>query len=149
MGKTKIIVIGAGAAGLMAACAASDAGADVTIFEHNEKAGKKIFITGKGRCNFTNACAAGDFFQNVPRNPKFLYSALYDFDSQDMIRFLEENGCPTKVERGRRAFPLSDHAFDVTDAAGPPLQKKRRKDCFSLRRKGNSGVGKRAGGRSG
>lgn len=116
MGKTKIIVIGAGAAGLMAACAASDAGADVTIFEHNEKAGKKIFITGKGRCNFTNACAAGDFFQNVPRNPKFLYSALYDFDSQDMIRFLEENGCPTKVERGRRAFPLSDHAFDVTDA---------------------------------
>ena len=116
MGKTKIIVIGAGAAGLMAACAASDAGADVTIYEHNEKAGKKIFITGKGRCNFTNACAAADFFQNVPRNPKFLYSALYDFDAQAMIRFLEENGCPTKVERGRRAFPLSDHAFDVTDA---------------------------------
>ena len=116
MGKTKIIVIGAGAAGLMAACAASDAGADVTIYEHNEKAGKKIFITGKGRCNFTNACAAADFFPNVPRNPKFLYSALYDFDAQAMIRFLEENGCPTKVERGRRAFPLSDHAFDVTDA---------------------------------
>ena len=126
MGKTKIIVIGAGAAGLMAACAASDAGADVTIYEHNEKAGKKIFITGKGRCNFTNACAAADFFQNVPRNPKFLYSALYDFDAQAMIRFLEENGCPTKVERGR-------------------LQKKRRKNCFSLWRKGYSGGGKCAG----
>lgn len=109
-------MIGAGAAGLMAAVAASDAGADVTVYEKNEKAGKKIYITGKGRCNFTNACDVQDFFDNVVVNPKFLYSAIYDFDQAAMIQFLEDNGCPTKVERGKRAFPLSDHASDVTRA---------------------------------
>ena len=114
--KNTIVVIGAGAAGLMAAAAASEAGAQVTVLEHNEKAGKKIYITGKGRCNFTNACDTQNFFRSVVRNPKFLYSALYDFDQQQMIRFLENNGCPTKVERGNRAFPQSDHASDVTAA---------------------------------
>lgn len=124
MGKRKsIIVIGAGAAGLMAACAAADEGADVTVIEKNEKAGKKIYITGKGRCNFTNACDTADYFRNVISNPKFLYSAVYDFDQQAMIRFLEDNGCPTKVERGNRAFPLSDHASDVTRALTDHLRK--------------------------
>lgn len=112
----KVIVIGAGAAGLMAACAASDAGARVTVLEHNEKAGKKIYITGKGRCNYTNACETEDFFSNVPRNPKFLYSAVYGFDAAAMTKFLNDNGCATKQERGKRCFPASDHSFDVTDA---------------------------------
>ncbi len=112
----KVIVIGAGAAGLMAACAAADAGARVIVLEHNEKAGKKLFITGKGRCNYSNACENQDFFANVLRNPKFLYSAIYSFDSAAMTAFLQENGCPTKEERGKRLFPASDHAYDVTDA---------------------------------
>ncbi len=114
--RKKILVIGAGAAGLMAACAASDGGAQVTVLEHNEKAGKKIYITGKGRCNYTNDCETDDFFRNVLRNPKFLYSAVYGFDSRAVTEFLEENGCATKEERGKRCFPASDHAFDVTDA---------------------------------
>lgn len=114
--QKNIAVIGAGAAGLMAACAASDAGARVTVFEKNEKAGKKIYITGKGRCNFTNLCETQDFFDNVPRNPRFLYSAIYQFDQRQMVSFLENNGCKTKEERGKRAFPASDHASDVTRA---------------------------------
>ena len=112
----QVIVIGAGAAGLMAGCAACDAGAGVTVLEHNEKAGKKIYITGKGRCNYTNACENEDFFRNVLRNPKFLYSAVYSFDSTSVTAFLNQNGCATKEERGKRCFPESDHAFDVTDA---------------------------------
>lgn len=121
--KKKIIVIGAGAAGLMAACAAADGGAEVTVLEHNEKAGKKIYITGKGRCNYTNACETEEFFSNVLRNPKFLYSAVYGFDSSAVTEFLEENGCATKEERGKRCFPASDHAFDVTDALVRHLRK--------------------------
>ena len=122
--KNRIIVIGAGAAGLMAAAAAADAGADVLVLEKNEKAGKKIYITGKGRCNFTNACETSEFFGNVVSNPKFLYSAVYGFDQQQMIDFLEENGCRTKIERGKRAFPLSDHASDVTKALTDHLKRK-------------------------
>ena len=122
--KNRIIVIGAGAAGLMAAAAAADAGADVLVLEKNEKAGKKIYITGKGRCNFTNACETAEFFGNVVSNPKFLYSAVYGFDQQQMIDFLEENGCRTKIERGKRAFPLSDHASDVTKALTDHLKRK-------------------------
>lgn len=121
--KKKIIVIGAGAAGLMAACAAADGGAEVTVLEHNEKAGKKIYITGKGRCNYTNACETEEFFSNVLRNPKFLYSAVYGFDSSAVTEFLEKNGCATKEERGKRCFPASDHAFDVTDALVRHLRK--------------------------
>ncbi len=126
----KVIVVGAGAAGLMAACAASDAGAQVTVLEHNEKAGKKIYITGKGRCNYTNACETGDFFANVPRNPKFLYSAVYGFDSSAVTKFLNDNGCATKQERGKRCFPASDHAFDVTDALVRHLRAKGAELCF-------------------
>ena len=108
------IVIGAGAAGMMAACAAAECGAKVLLLEKNEKAGKKIYITGKGRCNFTNACETEDFFANVPRNASFLYSSIYGFDPGAVIEWFEERGVRTKVERGLRAFPMSDHASDIT-----------------------------------
>ena len=117
-----IIVIGGGAAGMMAALTAAEmnhaAGpaTRVTLLEKNEKLGKKIYITGKGRCNFTNACDFNTFISNVVTNPKFMYSSLRAFGPEDMIGFLEESGCPTKVERGNRAFPESDHASDVTAA---------------------------------
>ena len=84
-GKRQIVVVGAGAAGLMAACAAADQGAAVTVLEKTEKAGKKIYITGKGRCNLTNACEMQEFWTHVVTNPKFLYSAVYGFDAQQMI----------------------------------------------------------------
>ena len=112
-----ILVIGGGAAGMMAALFAARAGAAVTLLEKNEKLGKKVYITGKGRCNVTNVCDdLQDFLREVPRNPRFLYSALRTFGPQDMLNLLEELGCPTKVERGRRAYPVSDHASDVTRA---------------------------------
>ena len=114
--RKRIVIIGAGAAGLMAACAAADAGASVTVLEKTEKAGKKIYITGKGRCNLTNACDIREFWTHIVSNPKFLYSAVYGFDSQQMMGFMEENGCPVKTERGDRVFPVSDHASDVTKA---------------------------------
>ncbi|MBR5650570.1 NAD(P)/FAD-dependent oxidoreductase [Pseudobutyrivibrio sp.] len=113
---SEVLVIGGGAAGLMAAYAAGSCGHKVTILEKNEKLGKKIYITGKGRCNFTNACDTEDFFKNVVSNPKFLYSALYTFNPDSMIGFVESQGIPTKVERGNRAFPESDHASDITKA---------------------------------
>lgn len=111
-----IVVIGAGASGLMAANAAAAAGGRVTVFEKNEKAGKKIYITGKGRCNFTNVCERQDFLENVADNPRFLYSALSSFSPKDCVSYFEKLGMKTKVERGRRAFPVSDHASDVTKA---------------------------------
>ena len=114
--KKHIVIIGAGAAGLMAACAASDRGASVTILEKTEKAGKKIYITGKGRCNLTNACDPQDFMGHVVTNPKFLYSAFYGYDQQQVMQFMTDNGCPVKTERGDRVFPVSDHASDVTRA---------------------------------
>ena len=123
MGK-RVIVIGAGAAGLSAACAASDAGADVAVLEQNEKAGKKIYITGKGRCNFTNACPVDEFFDHVVSHPKFLYSAVYDYDQSCVMNFMEQNGCPYKIERGNRVFPKSDHASDVTKCLTGYLKKK-------------------------
>ena len=112
----KVIVIGGGAAGCMAAFMAAKNGHSVTLFEKNEKIGKKIFITGKGRCNVTNACDITDFFENIPTNSKFLYSAVYSFTNQDVIDFFVEAGCPLKVERGDRVFPVSDHSSDVISA---------------------------------
>ena len=114
--QTHIVVIGAGAAGLMAAAAAAGQGCRVTVMEKNEKAGKKIYITGKGRCNLTNTCDTEEFFQYVVSNPKFLYSSVYSFDSAAVIDYFESRGCRIKIERGKRAFPVSDHASDVTKA---------------------------------
>ena len=113
--NSDIIVIGGGAAGMMAALFAARGGARVTLLEKNEKLGKKVYITGKGRCNVTNACEDVDeFLLEVPRNPRFLYSALRHFGPFDMLSLLSDLGCETKIERGRRAFPVSDHASDVT-----------------------------------
>lgn len=109
----KVAVIGGGPAGMMAAIAASDAGAKVTLYEKNEKLGKKLFITGKGRCNLTNACEITSFFENIPRNPKFLYSAVYSFTNEDTCTFFEQNGLKLKEERGKRIFPISDKSSDV------------------------------------
>ncbi|MBP3736885.1 MAG: NAD(P)/FAD-dependent oxidoreductase, partial [Lachnospiraceae bacterium] len=122
---SRVIVIGAGASGLMAAAAAAENGHEVLVLERNEKAGKKIYITGKGRCNLTNACEPADFFTHIVRNPRFLYSAIYDFDAASMMAFLKANGCPVKTERGNRVFPVSDHASDVTAAILRYLHKKK------------------------
>lgn len=111
-----VIVIGAGAAGMMAAYSAALNNKSVLILEKNEKAGKKIFITGKGRCNVTNACDAQDLFANVISNPKFLYSAFYGFDNHAVMDFFEKAGCRLKTERGGRVFPVSDHSSDVIAA---------------------------------
>lgn len=120
----KVIVIGGGAAGMMAAVAAADSGAKVTIYEKNEKLGKKLFITGKGRCNVTNAGDMENLFANVMTNEKFLYSAFYTYDNQMVMDFLEKAGCPLKVERGDRVFPVSDHSSDVIAAFQRELRKR-------------------------
>lgn len=119
-----MIVIGGGAAGMMAAIAAADTGAQVTVFEKNEKLGKKLFITGKGRCNVTNAGDMENLFANVMTNEKFLYSAFYTYDNQAVMNFLEKAGCPLKVERGDRVFPVSDHSSDVIEALSRELKKR-------------------------
>ena len=111
-----VIVIGGGAAGMMAAYGAALKGHQVTIYEKNEKLGKKLYITGKGRCNITNASGVEDMLGQVVTNRKFLYSAFYRFTNNDMVSLLEKYGCLTKVERGNRVFPVSDHASDVTAA---------------------------------
>lgn len=109
----KILVIGGGAAGMMSAIAAARNGNQVILFEKNEKLGKKIYITGKGRCNLTNACDTEELFQKVVSHPKFLYSSFYQFTNQDTIRFFEQIGCAIKIERGNRVFPVSDKSSDV------------------------------------
>ena len=119
----EILVIGGGAAGMMAAVFAARAGAEVTLLEKNEKLGKKVYITGKGRCNLTNDCDLDEFLAQVPRNPRFLYSALSFFSSRDMMALMEENGCPVTVQRGRRVFPTSEKASDVTKALTGLLRK--------------------------
>ena len=129
-----IVIIGAGASGMAAAIAAASEGAGVTLIERNEKPGKKIYITGKGRCNLTNASDMETVRSNVITNPKFLYSAFHAFDNQDIIRLLEEEGCPVKVERGNRVFPVSDHASDVTAAL------KRRMDRLGVKLRLNTRV---------
>lgn len=109
----KIIVIGGGAAGMMAAIEAARNGAEVTLYEKNEKLGKKLFITGKGRCNLTNACDMEDLQKSVMKNHKFLYSAFQNFNNWETIGFFEDLGMATKIERGNRVFPASDHSSDV------------------------------------
>lgn len=111
-----IAVIGAGAAGLIAAGQAAQMGAHVILFEKNTKVGRKIMITGKGRCNVTNNCDVQTVLANVPVNPRFLYSALGKCSPADMMAFFEEQGVPLKTERGNRVFPVSDRALDIVDA---------------------------------
>jgi hypothetical protein len=111
-----VIVIGAGAAGMMAAVAAGRLGARTCLLEQNEKPGKKIYITGKGRCNLTNACETEELFTHVVTNPKFLYSSFYSMTNWDVIDFFEKSGVRTKVERGERVFPASDKSSDIIRA---------------------------------
>lgn len=112
----KVIVIGAGASGLMAAGMAAESGDEVLVIEKNDRAGRKLAITGKGRCNITNSADIGDFIDMVPGNGKFLYSAFYSFTNDDVVSFFEKLGVKTKVERGGRIFPVSDSAKDVVMA---------------------------------
>ena len=114
--RKRVVIVGGGAAGLMAAISAAENGADVLVLEKMPAPGRKILITGKGRCNFTNRCEIADFPKFFPNNGAFLYSALRAFDNQDLIDFLAAHGVPSKVERGGRLFPVSDKAADVVDA---------------------------------
>ena len=111
-----LIVIGGGAAGMFAAIQAGYAGAKVLLLEPNDRLGKKLYITGKGRCNLTNDCPWQEVLKNVPRNPRFLYSALSGFTPADAVAFFESHGCETKTERGSRVFPVSDKSASVVDA---------------------------------
>lgn len=120
-----IVVIGGGAAGMMAAISAAEQGASVTLLEPNERLGKKLNITGKGRCNLTNNAGQEELMANIPCNGKFLYSALSRFNAQDTMAFFEDLGVPLKTERGNRVFPVSDRAFDVSAALERRLNKLR------------------------
>lgn len=120
---SKVVVIGGGAAGSYAAITAAKNGHDVTLVEKNEKIGKKIYITGKGRCNLTNASDMEVLFSNVMSNRKFLYSAFYACDNSSVIDFFETNGMATKIERGNRVFPVSDHSSDVISTLTKALRK--------------------------
>ena len=113
---TLVAVVGGGAAGMMAAISAAEHGADVVLFEKNDRLGKKLRITGKGRCNLTNDCDQREFLENVPTNPRFLYASLSGFSTEDTKRFFESLGVPLKTERGKRVFPVSDKAQDVVSA---------------------------------
>lgn len=152
---SKVVVIGAGAAGMMAAASAAECGHEVSIYEKNEKPGKKIYITGKGRCNLTNECEVEELLRAVCVNRKFLYSAFYGFTSQDTVRFFEEQGMRTKTERGSRVFPVSDHSSDVIKALSEKLRRCGVTVYLNSEVKGivlkedgqaDSGSGKRAGG---
>lgn len=119
----RVVVIGGGAAGMMAAGCAAEHGAAVTLLEPNDRLGKKLLITGKGRCNVTNDCAPEDFFPNVPRNPRFLYSAIYAFPPREVMAWFEARGCALKTERGNRVFPQSDKSASVIDALRAELRR--------------------------
>ena len=120
---SKVLIIGGGAAGIMAGVFAARNHHEVHILEKNEKLGKKVFITGKGRCNVANACDTEELFPAVMSNPKFLYSGFYSFGPQDVMNFFEEAGVPLKVERGNRVFPQSDHSSDIIRALERELKK--------------------------
>ena len=121
--NNSVFVVGGGAAGMMAAITAAENGAQVTLLERNDRLGKKLYITGKGRCNVTNDCAPEDFFPNVPRNPRFLYSAIYAFPPREVMAWFEARGCALKTERGNRVFPQSDKSASVIDALRAELRR--------------------------
>ena len=121
--NNSVFVVGGGAAGMMAAITAAENGAQVTLLERNDRLGKKLYITGKGRCNVTNDCAPEDFFPNVPRNPRFLYSAVYAFPPREVMAWFEAHGCALKTERGNRVFPQSDKSASVIDALRAELRR--------------------------
>ena len=121
---SEIVVIGGGAAGMMAAICAARQGADVTLLEPSERLGKKLNITGKGRCNVTNDSACDELIAHVPRNGRFLYSAFSKWDGRDTMAFFEALGVPLKVERGTRVYPASDRAFDVSGALEKELRRR-------------------------
>lgn len=120
----KVVVIGAGAAGMMAAATAADRGLDVTLLEKNQRVGRKILITGKGRCNITSDCDIEELIENVPTNGKFLYSAFYTFTNTDVIEMFNNLGVKTKTERGKRVFPESDRALDIAKALEKQIKNK-------------------------
>lgn len=126
-----VIVVGGGAAGMFAAIAAAKNGHQVTLYEKNEKLGKKIFITGKGRCNITNAADMEELFGAVVTNSKFLYSSFYGYTNQNVIDFFEDAGVPVKIERGNRVFPISDHSSDVIRALEREMKKGGVKVCLN------------------
>ena len=121
MGKT--LIVGGGAAGMLASIHAGRKGDEVWLFEQNEKLGKKLFITGKGRCNFTNACSMEELFESIVTNKKFMYSSIYGYNNYDVMDFFEEMNLAYKIERGNRVFPESDHSFDVIDALHRAMKK--------------------------
>lgn len=127
---SKVLVVGGGPSGMIAAIYAAKDGHDVTLYEKNEKLGKKLYITGKGRCNITNACEIEDLFRYVVTNHKFLYSSFYSFSNQDVMSFFEEIGLPLKVERGNRVFPFSDKSSDVISALLSELKRQKVKIEF-------------------
>ncbi len=112
----KVLVIGGGPAGLMSAISSAKQGNNVIVLEKMNSCGKKLLITGKGRCNITNACEMSEFFENIPRNSKFLYSAFNNFSNTDIVNLLKQEGIETKIERGKRIFPISDESKDVLNA---------------------------------
>ena len=145
---SRILIVGAGAAGSMAAIFAARNGHEVTVFEKNAKTGKKIYITGKGRCNVTNAVENTELIKNTIRNPKFMYSAFSMFSSEDVMYFFESMNCPLKVERGNRVFPISDRSSDVIKAldkamedAGVKLRYNTPVDALVINKEGNEIVG--------
>ena len=120
--KYERIIIGGGAAGIAAAIAAAECGKKAVIYEKNEKLGKKLYITGKGRCNVTNNCDMDQLFAGVVTNKRFLYSAFYGFTNTDIMELLEDAGCRLKTERGGRVFPVSDKSSDVISALSKRLR---------------------------
>lgn len=127
--KHKVLVVGGGAAGMMAAGMAAKAGAKVVLFEKNDRLGKKLAITGKGRCNVANDCSSEDVLKNIPRNSRFLYSSLSAFSPSDAMAFFEEYGCELKVERGNRVFPVTDKSGSVIAALQEFLKKQKVEIC--------------------